>query len=60
MTPAQILALLLALSVAGNIAITAALVARKAGAGTAGAALTGASAAATALGLYFAAVGAYH
>lgn len=56
----EILSLLLALSIALNIAITAGLIARSAGVGTANAILTGAGAAATSLGLYFAAVAAYH
>jgi hypothetical protein len=49
---------LLALSLALNIEITAALIARRAGAGTANVTLTGA--AATGLALYLAAVAAYH
>ncbi|WP_169949634.1 hypothetical protein [Microbispora sp. H11081] len=59
MNLAQILSLLLAVSIALNIAITAYLVARASGVGTAPAILTGASAGATSLGLYFAAVAAY-
>ncbi|GLW26049.1 hypothetical protein DI270_016365 [Microbispora triticiradicis] len=59
MSQVQILSLLLALSSALNIAITAALIARRSSAGTANALLTGAGAAATFLGLYFAAVAAY-
>ncbi|QXJ25795.1 hypothetical protein AGRA3207_007345 [Actinomadura graeca] len=60
MSPVQILALLLALSTALNIAITAGLLARSTGAGTVNAILTGAGAGATATGLYLAAVTAYH
>ncbi|MFI0479703.1 hypothetical protein [Actinomadura sp. 9N215] len=60
MSPQQTLALLLALSTALNIAITAGLLARSADASTPHAILTGAGAAATLLGLYFAAVAAYH
>lgn len=60
MSLAEILSLLLALSVTLNIAITSALIARSAGVGTANAILTGAGAAATGLALYFAAVAAYH
>lgn len=59
MSLSEILSLLLALSIALNIAISACLVARKAGVGIANAILTGAGAAATSLGLYFAAVAAY-
>ncbi|MFD9462001.1 hypothetical protein [Streptomyces sp. NPDC060027] len=51
--------LLLALSTALNIAITAGLLARRSGAGIPQAVLTGAGAAATSLGVYFAAVAAY-
>jgi hypothetical protein len=60
MSPAQILALLLALSIALNIAISAGLLARSAGVSVPNAILTGAGAAATFLGLYLAAVAAYH
>ncbi|WP_157963706.1 hypothetical protein [Actinocorallia populi] len=60
MSPREILALLLALSTALNIAITAGLLARAAGANGANAILTGAGAAATFLSLYLAAVAAYH
>jgi len=60
MSPVEILSLLLALSITLNIAITAALIARRAGASTANAILTGAGAAATTLALYLAAVAAYH
>jgi hypothetical protein len=60
MSPTNTLSLLLALSAALNIAITTALIARNAGAGTANATLTGAGTAATALDLYFAAITAYH
>ncbi|MGW2826419.1 hypothetical protein ACWC24_36360 [Streptomyces sp. NPDC001443] len=59
MSPLQILSLLLALSTALNIAITAGLLAHRAGASTPQAILTGAGAAATSLGIYFAAVAAY-
>ncbi|MFA1550731.1 hypothetical protein [Actinomadura chokoriensis] len=59
MNTIQILSLMLALSIASNIAITAALIVRAAGVGTANAILTGAGAAATGLGLYFAAIAAY-
>jgi len=59
MSLAEILALLLAVSVALNIANGAYLIARAAGAGSAQAILTGAGAAATSLGLYLAAVAAY-
>ncbi|WP_405956919.1 hypothetical protein [Streptomyces phaeochromogenes] len=59
MSPIQILSLLLALSTALNIAVSTGLLARKGGVGVPQAALTGAGAAATALGIYFAAVAAY-
>ncbi|TXS35118.1 hypothetical protein EAO75_45380 [Streptomyces sp. uw30] len=59
MSPLQILSLLLALSTALNIAITAGLLAHRSGAGVPQAILTGAGAAATGLGIYFAAVAAY-
>jgi hypothetical protein len=59
MSLAEILALLLAVSVALNIANGAYLVARAAGVGSAQAILTAAGAAATSLGLYLAAVAAY-
>ncbi|MFZ4250445.1 hypothetical protein ACOZDF_35000 [Streptomyces griseoincarnatus] len=59
MSPLQILSLLLALSTALNIAITAGLLARRSGAGIPQAILTGAGTAATGLGIYFAAVTAY-
>ncbi|MER6206565.1 hypothetical protein [Streptomyces sp. NPDC001642] len=59
MSPLQILSLLLALSTALNIAITAGLIARRSGASRPQAILTGAGAAATSLGIYFAAVAAY-
>ncbi|WP_217213719.1 hypothetical protein [Streptomyces sp. AC550_RSS872] len=55
----QILSLLLALSVALNVAISAGLLAHRSGAGIPDAILTGAFAAATGLGIYFAAVAAY-
>lgn len=60
MSTVQILSLLLALSTALNIAVTAGLLTRSTGAGTANAILTGAGTAATFLGLYLAAVAAYH
>jgi hypothetical protein len=59
MNPQQVLALMLALSAALNVAIITALIARKANVGAPNAILTGAGAAATSLGLYFAAVLAY-
>ncbi|MDQ0904077.1 hypothetical protein QFZ22_000062 [Streptomyces canus] len=55
----QILSLLLALSMALNIAISAGLLAHRSGAGIPDAVLTGAGAAATGLGIYFAALAAY-
>jgi hypothetical protein len=60
MSQIEILSLLLAASTALNLALTAGLIARSAGVGTANAILTGAGAAATTLGLYFAAIAAYH
>ena len=60
MSPVQILSLVLALSVATNIAITAGLLAHRSGVSTPIAILTGADAAATGLGIYFAAIAAYH
>ncbi|MGW0771534.1 hypothetical protein [Streptomyces sp. NPDC002676] len=59
MSPLQILSLLLALSTALNVAITASLLARCSGAGIPQAILTGAGAAASALGVYFTAIAAY-
>lgn len=59
MSPLQILSLLLALSAALNIAMAAGLLARRSGAGIPSSVLTGAGAAATGLGIYFAAVAAY-
>ncbi|MEU5980110.1 hypothetical protein [Streptomyces sp. NPDC047315] len=59
MSPVQILSLLLAMSTALNIAVTAGLLAHRAGAGVPQALLTGAGAAATGLGIYLAAVAAY-
>ncbi|MER7911783.1 hypothetical protein [Streptomyces sp. NPDC096068] len=59
MSPVQILSLLLAMSTALNIAITAGLLAHRAGAGVPQALLMGAGAAATGLGIYLAAVAAY-
>ena len=55
----QVLTLLLALSSALNIAFTAGLTARLAGAGPAQAILTGAGAAGTVMAIFFAAVSAY-
>ncbi|MCW8102234.1 hypothetical protein OG288_37560 [Streptomyces tauricus] len=59
MSPMQILSLLLALSIALNIAVSAGLLARGCGVSVPQAVLTGAGAAATGLGIYFAAVAAY-
>ncbi|WP_331751746.1 hypothetical protein OG713_45415 (plasmid) [Streptomyces sp. NBC_00723] len=59
MSPLQILSLLLALSTALNMAITAGLLARRSGVCIPQAILAGAGAAATTLGIYFAAVAAY-
>ncbi|MGW2827282.1 hypothetical protein ACWC24_40865 [Streptomyces sp. NPDC001443] len=59
MSPLQILALLLALSTALNLAIAASLLAQHSGASVCQAILTGAGTAATGLGIYFAAVAAY-
>ena len=55
----QVLALLLAASAALNIAFTAGVIARHAGASTAHAILTAASAASTVLALFLTAVSAY-
>jgi hypothetical protein len=55
----QVLTLLLALSGALNVAFTAGLTARLAGAGRAQAILTGAGAAGTVMAIFFAAVSAY-
>ncbi|MER6810752.1 hypothetical protein ABT299_15865 [Spirillospora sp. NPDC000708] len=60
MTEIQILSLFLAVSVALNIAFCAALLVYRSGMGTSNAVISGAGAAATGLGIYFAAVGAYH
>lgn len=60
MTTVQTLSLLLAASIALNIAVAAALTARHTGVGTGQAVLTGAGAAATTLSVYLAAVAAYH
>ncbi|MEV5707898.1 hypothetical protein [Actinoallomurus sp. NPDC052274] len=60
MSLVQILSLLLAMSFALNVATITGLLARTAGTRTANAIITGAGAAATFLGLYFAAVAAYH
>ncbi|MET8860815.1 hypothetical protein [Streptomyces sp. NPDC004579] len=59
MSPLQILSLLLALSTALNIAFATAVLARNSGAGLPQAILAGAGAAATSVGIYFTAVGAY-
>jgi hypothetical protein len=59
MNPLQILALLLALSTALNIAFTTGLLVQRCGAGTLQAILAGGGAAATSLGIYLAAVAAY-
>ncbi|MBY8841912.1 hypothetical protein [Streptomyces sp. SP2-10] len=59
MSPLQILSLLLALSAALNIAFTAGLLTRRSGTEIPQAILAGAGAAATSLGIYFAAVAAY-
>jgi hypothetical protein len=59
MSPVQILSLLLALSTALNIAFTTGLLAHRSGAGISQAILAGSGAAATSLGIYFAAVAAY-
>ena len=56
----QILALLLALSGAVNVAFAAALTAKSAGASTARAILTGAGSAGTVMAIFFAGVAAYH
>jgi hypothetical protein len=60
MTTVRILALLLALSAALNIAFFAGIMTHLAGAPAPRAVMTGGAAAATALGLYFAAIAAYH
>jgi hypothetical protein len=59
MSPVQILALLLALSFALNIAITAGVIAHHSGTNLGRAILTGAGAAATTMGIYLAAIAAY-
>jgi hypothetical protein len=59
MSPLQFVSLLLALSTALHLAAATALLARRAGAGIPHAILGGAGAAATGLGLYFAALSAY-
>ncbi|MFD5796452.1 hypothetical protein ACFWIO_23565 [Streptomyces diastatochromogenes] len=59
MSPLQILSLLLALSTALNIAFTTGLLVHRSGAGIPQAILAGAGAAATSLGIYFAAVAAH-
>lgn len=55
----QVLSLLLALSMALNVAISAGLLAHRSGPVIPNAILTGAGAAATSLGVYFAALAAY-
>jgi hypothetical protein len=60
MHPIQVLALLLALSGALNVAFAAALTARHAGASPAQAILTAAGTAGTVMAIFFAAVSAYH
>ena len=60
MSPVRILSLLLAISTAINIAFAVSVLARASGANAANAILAGVGAAATAVGLYFAAVAAYH
>jgi uncharacterized metal-binding protein len=59
MRTVQVLTLLLALSGALNVAFTAGLTARLAGAGPAQAILTGAGAGGTVMAIFFAAVSAY-
>jgi hypothetical protein len=59
MHTAQVLTLLLALSSALNVAFTAGLTARLAGAGPAQAILTGVGAAGTVMAIFFTAVSAY-
>ncbi|MFF8373539.1 hypothetical protein ACF05W_32670 [Streptomyces lydicus] len=59
MSPMQTLSLLLGLSIDLNIAITAGILTHRSGAGVPQAILTGSGAAATGLGIYFAAVAAY-
>ncbi|MEV7394623.1 hypothetical protein [Streptomyces sp. NPDC091215] len=59
MSPTQILSLLLAPSAALNITYTTGLLARRSGAGLHKAILTGAGAAGSSLGIYFAASAAY-
>jgi hypothetical protein len=56
----QVLGLLLALSGALNVAFTACLTARLAGASLAQAILTGAGAAGTVMAIFFTAISAYH
>lgn len=60
MKTTEILTLLLALSVALNLALSFGILARVAGKPTPAAALVGAGAAATALTIFFTAVSAYH
>ncbi len=59
MSAAQILALLLAVSLALNVAFVVGITAHRTGLGAARAALAGAGVIGTVLGLYFAAVAAY-
>ncbi|MFJ9713599.1 hypothetical protein [Streptomyces sp. NPDC101234] len=59
MSPTQVLSLLLALAAALNITFTTGLLARRSGAGLHKAILTGADAAGSSPGIYFAAVAAY-
>ena len=60
MNAERVLALLLALSGALNVALAVDITARHAGAGPAQAILTGAGAAGTVMAIFFAAVSAYH
>jgi hypothetical protein len=60
MNKTQIIALLLALSCSVNIAFTAGIIARTAGASLGHAALTAAAAGGTAMTIFFAGVSAYH
>jgi|SoimicMinimDraft_17_1059745.scaffolds.fasta_scaffold204842_1 hypothetical protein len=60
MNAERVLALLLALSGALNVALAVGITARHAGAGPAQAILTGAGAAGTVMAIFFAAVSAYH
>ena len=60
MNAERVLALLLALSGALNVALAVGITARHAGAGPAQTILTGAGAAGTVMAIFFAAVSAYH